>query len=74
MRFAVVIGVDRGRVGGVSRHCAVRIGGEHVVWVVCSVAVPRGLVGGGPLGVSGVVMPWGLVGGASCLVVLGLAV
>ena len=105
-----MIGVDRGRLGGVLCRCAVGIGGEHVVWVVCSVAVPWGLVwgasrwvclaalcrrdwwgacrfgrvwcfcgvglGGGRvvLGVSGVIAPWGLVGGVSCLVVLEFAV
>ena len=40
MRCAIVIGVERGRLEGVLCRCAVGIGGEHVVWVVCCVAVP----------------------------------
>ena len=124
MRHAIVFCVERVCVGCVWRRRAVGIGPEHVVWVVCSVAVPWGLVGARPvgpipiaqhqthptplgvsgsvlwglvggayrfrcvwcpgavgigggsvvLGVSGFVVPWGLPGGVSCLVVLGVAV
>ena len=81
MRCGIRIGVDRGRVGCLWRRCArwdwgggrvllrvsgCTVPGEHVVWVVCSVAVPCGLVGGASrLGVSGGAVPWGLVGGVS---------
>ena len=64
--------MDRGCLLGVLRRCAVRIGGERVcvgcVW--CGRAMGIG-EGRDPLGVSGGGVPWGLVGGVSCLAVLG---
>ena len=45
MRFAIVIGVDLGRVGVVLSRCAMWIGGRRVVWVVCGGVVLLGLVG-----------------------------
>ena len=68
------VGVGIGGRSGRPLRCAIVIGGEHVVWVVRSVAVPWGLVGGCRFGCVWCRCAMGIGGRRVTLVVLGAAV